>query len=72
MIFKWLEVDDNEVNKFDTNNDSIEIARKSGKLKNQKLSKLRKSKSEKLAKFKNFHKVEIYLILILQKSDQAF
>ena len=47
--------------------DDKQAIKKSGKSKGQKLSK-----SQKLAMFKKPSKVEIYLILVLKKPDQAF
>ena len=45
--------------------ESNKLIEKFIKLKTRKLFKSQKSKSEKLAKFKNYQKVRIYLILTL-------
>ena len=50
-IFEKLEISDGKINRFSISSDK-KLARKLGKLKNQKLFKSKKSKSKKLAKSK--------------------
>ena len=65
--FEWLEVGDNKVDIYGVNS-SEKFAKKSGKLKGQKLFKSQKTlKSEK-----NNEKVGICLNLVPQKSNQTF
>ena len=70
LIFKRLKNSNNKANKFDVNGEKF--ARKSKKLKSEKLFKSRKLKNEKLVKSKKLLKIEILLFLVLRKPDQSF
>ena len=50
MTFEQLNISDGEIDKFDVGSGGKEIAKKSGKLKSQNLSKLKNLKGEKLSK----------------------
>ena len=71
MTSKWLGANDGKIDGYD-NSIGKKLAKKSRKLKVQKLCKLGKSKKKILVLFKSCQKRGINLNLMLKTLDQAF